>query len=90
VTLTDYLFVVLASCLILSAAISLLWLRRIAFPLFCAALALTMSVTIWHMLTRHLISAAGVGAVIGAAVGWTIMLVACIYSARLKAQGILK
>jgi len=90
VTLADYLFVVLAACLILSAALSLLWLRRVAFPLFCAALALTASVTIWNMLTRHWLSTAGGGSVMGAAVGWTIMLAVCLYTARLRAQGILK
>jgi hypothetical protein len=89
VTLTDYLFVVLAACLMLSAAIALLWLRRVAFPLFCAALALTVSVTIWNILTRHWMSARGAGSVMGAAVAWTIMLLVCVYTARLRAQGIL-
>ena len=86
----DYLLVVVSACLMLSGAIFLFLMRRIAFPLFCAALALSASITVWNILTRHLTSKAAIGSLIGAGVAWTIMLLVCIYTARLRAQGVLK
>ena len=89
-TWTNYVLVVFSACLILSAAISLFWMRRIAFPLFCAALAFTAAVTIWNMFTRHWTSTTGVQSLIGFGLGWTMMLLVCVYTSRLRAQGILK
>ena len=86
----DFVLLVLSALLIICAAISLLWLRQIAFPLFCAALALTASINLWHILTRHWVPAARVESVTRAALGWAVMLGVCIYAARLRAQGVLK
>ena len=52
-TAADYMMTIVSAALTLSAVVSLFLLRPVAFPLFCAALALSMAFTIWHILTRH-------------------------------------
>ena len=89
-TTFDYVLTIISAGLTLSAAMALFMLRRAAFPLFCAALAMSMAFTIWHMLVRHWISVVGSAGLMGAAFGWMVMLVVCIYTARLRAQGILR
>ena len=90
VTPGEYLLGAVSACVILGAAISLFWMRRVAFPLFCVALALTMSITIWRALTSNWISAVGIQSLMGFGFGWTTMLLACVYTRHLRAQGILK
>ena len=86
----DYLLTIMAALLGVSAAVMLFLMRKAAYYLFCATLALNMAFTIWHIISRHWISVIGIAGLAGAAVGWLILFAICLYTARLAAQGTLK
>lgn len=89
-TALDYVFSVLIGLAILAGAVSLFFLRRIAYPLFLGSLITNILVSVWHALTKNLLAAFASGGAIGMVIGWGILLAVCLYTRRLSKSGVLR
>ena len=89
-TKVDYGLSIVVGVVNLTGAIALFLLRRLAFYLFSGALALSMLMAPWHMLTKDWLSAAGGPGAAGGLFGWVILLAVCLYAWKLTKVGILR
>jgi hypothetical protein len=85
----DHGFTVLIGSLHLFGAVTLFMLRRVAFYLFTAALALSLVLTVIHSLTKGFIAALGEGGAVGVLLGYGIAVVICVYAWKLRTRGVL-
>jgi len=85
----DWFFSLAIGAVGISAAACLFLLRRVAVPLFAAALALNVMVTVRHVVQTTWSEALGGAGLMGAMFGWLIMVVVIIYARRLAERGVL-
>jgi hypothetical protein len=71
-------------------AIALLLLRRIARYLFLIALVGNFLLVIWHTFTKGWLAAIGGTGLIGAVIGWGLLITICLYSWKLSRSGVLR
>jgi hypothetical protein len=79
----DWMFTLAIGVVLLSAAVSLFLLRRIAVALFSAALVLSLALTAFQVFRR--IEGAGRGALYG----WVLLVAVIVYARRLAKRGVL-
>jgi len=85
----DYTLSILTGVVGLLGAITLFLLRKIAFYLFSASLAINILLTASHILTKGWMAAMPKGGAFGAFVGMGLLLAICLYSQNLIKKGIL-
>ena len=74
----------------LAGAVLLLLLRRHAYLFFAGALGLGIPLTLYQILTRNWLGAAGGAGLIGAAIGWAISMAVILYARGLVKKGVLR
>jgi hypothetical protein len=85
----DYGLTILIALANLLAAVALFLLRKIAFYLFLTAFGANLLLTAWHTVTKGWVAAMGAAGLIGALIGWILVIAVCIYSWRLIQRGVL-
>ena len=85
----DYILTVLLGLAGFFGAITLFLLRKIAFYLFAGALIANPVLTIWHALSKGWIAAVGYAGLVGAVLGWALLIAVCVYSWKLTKKGVL-
>ena len=73
----------------LAGAVSLFLLKKSAFYIFMALLALSLSNALWQVLTTDWFQEIGGQGSIGAMIGYGLAIVICYYIYRLKQRGVL-
>jgi hypothetical protein len=89
-TAVDYAATLIIGACNFIGAIALFLLRRIAVPLFATALALTLVMTIWQSATKGWVEAMSGPGLVGALVGYALLIVVCIYAWHLSRKGVLR
>ncbi len=89
-TLFDNGISALIGILNLAGAITLFLLRRIAFKLFATAFALGILTAVWHALEKGWVAAIGPAGLVGALLGWALVVTICVYTWRLARAGVLR
>ena len=92
-TAFDYFCSASGIALNLTAAAALVALRRVAYPLFVAALALGVAATAYQVAAKEWLAAMGPmapGAVVGTVVGWSIHVAVIFYARSLARRGVLR
>jgi hypothetical protein len=89
-TYFDYGLSLLVSLCNLSGAIALLLLRRIAPYLFLTGLVASFQLLTWHTFTKGWLAAIGGPGLIGAVIGWGLLIIICLYSWKLFKLGVLR
>lgn len=89
-TATDYAFTILIGLANLIGAISLFLLRKIAYPLFLASLVANVLMSVWHIVSKNMLSAFVSGGAIGMLIGWGMLLAVCLYAKKLTKSGVLR
>ena len=89
-TAMDYAFTILIGLANLIGAISLFLLRKIAYPLFLASLVANVIMSVWHIMSKNMLSASVSGGAIGMFIGWGMLLAVCLYAKKLTKTGLLR
>jgi hypothetical protein len=89
-TATDYAFTILIGLANFIGAISLFLLRKMAYPLFLASFAASVPMSVWHIVSKNMLSAFVSGGAIGMLIGWGILLAVCLYLKKLTKLGVLR
>lgn len=85
----DYAITILAGLANFLGAISMFLLRKIAFYLFTGALIANSMLLVWHVLSKGWVAAIGGAGLIGATIGWGLLVAVCVYSWNLTKKGVL-
>jgi hypothetical protein len=89
-TALDYVFSILLGVAGLVGAVTLFFLRKVAYFFFLGSLILNILMTVWYALSNNLLAALPGGtAVIGMIIGWGMLLAVCIYIKKLSKLGVL-
>ncbi|MDA8243597.1 MAG: hypothetical protein M0025_05705 [Elusimicrobia bacterium] len=88
-TAADYAVTAVIVLLNLLGAGALLALRRSAFWLFAAGLAVSVGSTAWELAAKDWVQAFGGSGIAGMAGGWVIAAGVCFYARRLASRGVL-
>ena len=86
----DYFIMILTMLINISGAITLFFLRRIAYYFFSKNLALIIITSFWHAVSKNFFEAFGLGGIFGTAIGWIIFAQVCFYSQKLIQRGVLR
>jgi len=78
-TAVDYSITILISLANLAGAISLLMLRKMAFPFFLAGFAANLLLTLWHILTKGWGQTMGGPGSGGTIIGWLMLIAVSCY-----------
>lgn len=89
-TLFDYVFSVGIGLANFGGAITLFLLRKVSFYLFASSLAANALLTMWHVATKGWVAALGGAALVGAVIGFGLLIAVCVYSHHLLQQGRLR
>jgi hypothetical protein len=85
----DWTILGVTATLNLAGATSMFQLRKIAFPLFAASLALSILQTLVHAFTTNFTTTVGSAGALGVGIGFAIAIAVCVYAWRLKERGVL-
>lgn len=85
----DYGLTILLGLANLFGAIALFLLRKVAFYLFVTAFGTNLLLTAWHTVTKGWVAAIGGAGLVGAIIGWGLIIAVCIYSWKLIQRGVL-
>lgn len=85
----DWFFSLAIGAIGFSAAVCLFLLRRVAVALFSAALVLNLAFTALHVMRTSWSEAIGGAGLVGALIGWLILVAVILYARRLAKQGVL-
>ena len=85
----DYVITAVSGVLNLAGAVAIFRLRKIAFHLFTAALAVAILQSLAHAMTTNFLAALGGPGAVGVLVGHGLSAAVCVYAWRLKARGVL-
>jgi hypothetical protein len=88
-TLIDHVSTIIPGLLNMSAAVALFLLRRIALYLFLSASGLSFVLAAWHATAKGWVEALGGAGLIGALIGYVLMIAVLIYTWRLSKKGVL-
>jgi hypothetical protein len=88
-TVVDYGLTILIALANLLAAVALFLLKKIAFYLFLTAFGANLLLTAWHTATKGWVAAIGGAGLVGALIGWILVIAVCIYSWRSIQRGVL-
>jgi hypothetical protein len=86
----DYALTVATGLLNLAGAVMLFLLRKIALYLFLSAIGLTAVSTLWQAAAKGWVEALGGAGLVGALIGYVLLVVVCIYAWRLSKKGVLQ
>lgn len=89
-TTLDYAFSIIIGLANLTGAVSLFFFRRVAYSLFLGSLIANIFMSVWHALTKDLLTAFVSGGAIGIIIGWGMLLAVCIYAKNLSKTGVLR
>lgn len=89
-TAVDWSFSVAIAALGVGAAVCLFLLRRIAVVLFAVALVLNLAFTAIHAMRTNWAEALGAAGLVGAVIGWLILVGVVAYAQRLAKRGVLR
>ena len=85
----DWFFSLAIAVIGFSGAVSLFQLRRIAVLLFSVALGLNLAFTAFQAMRTNWIEALGGAGLVGALIGWLVLLVVIMYARGLVKKGLL-
>ena len=85
----DWFFTLAIGIIVLSAAICLFLLRRVAVGLFSVALALNLAFTAFHAMRTNWTEALGGAGLVGVLFAWLILVAVIVYARRLANSGVL-
>jgi hypothetical protein len=85
----DYASTIVVGLLNMTAAVMLFLLRRIARDLFLASFGISFVLAVLHTTTKGWAEALGGPGLIGALIGYVLVIGVCIYAWRLSARGVL-
>ena len=85
----DWFFSLAIGVIGFTAAVFLFLLRRIAAVLFSVALALNLAFTAFQTMRTNWITAIGPAGLVGALLGWLILVAVIVYARRLTKRGVL-
>jgi len=88
-TALDYGLTILVGLANLIGAIALFFLRKIALHLFASALTVNFLMLIWHALNKGWVAAISGPGLVGAFIGWGVLLAVCAYAWKLTKSGVL-
>jgi hypothetical protein len=86
----DYAATIIIGASNFIGAIMLFLLRKAAVGLFLTALILTLALTIWQSATKGWVEAMGGPGLVGALIGYAILLAVCVYAWHLSRKGVLR
>ena len=86
-TVWDHLISAMQAILSLSGAVVLFAMKRPAPYLFTANAVLGVAVTMWQIVSKGWIEAIGTSGVVGAIMGWGILIAVCLYAWHLLKKG---
>jgi len=89
-TAFDYASTLVIGISNLAGTVLLLLLRRHAYLFFAGAFGLGILLTLYQILTRNWLGAAGGAGLIGAAIGWAISMAVILYARSLVKKGVLR
>lgn len=89
-TTIDHIITIVIWVVILVGAISLFFLRKMAYPLFLISFVVNILMSLWHMLSKNMLSALVSGGAIGMIIGWGMLLAVCLYAKKLAKLGVLR
>ncbi len=85
----DYAVTILAELANISGAVTIFLLRKMAFYLFTGALIANSLLLVWHVLSKGWVAAIGSDVLIGAMIGWGLVIAVCFYTWNLTKKGVL-
>lgn len=88
-TNVDWFFSLSIGVICITGAISLFLLRRLAVVLFSVALLLNLAVTAYQMARTNWTEALPSGGLLGALLGWLILVAVILYTRSLSKRGVL-
>jgi hypothetical protein len=88
-TTLDYNVTLLAGLANFFGAINLFFLRKIAFYLFAGGLTVNSLMFVWHALSKGWVAAMGGSGLLGATIGWGLLIAVCVYTWKLTRSGVL-
>ena len=89
-TVLDYVLSVGIGLANFVGAVALFLLRKVSFYLFASSLGANALLTLWHVTTKGWVAALGGAALVGAVIGFGLLIAVCVYSRHLLQQGILR
>ncbi|NVO15086.1 MAG: hypothetical protein HXX10_13710 [Rhodoplanes sp.] len=89
-TIVDYASTVLVAALNLAGALALFMLRKAALPIFLTGIVLSVGLIAWQTYSKGWAEALGGSGLVGAVIGYGLILAICTYTWRLARRGVLQ
>jgi hypothetical protein len=86
-TVWDHMISTMQGVLSVSGAVALFAMKKPAPYLFTANAVLGAAVTVWQMVSKGWMEAIGTSGVVGALMGWGLLIAVCLYSWHLLKKG---